>query len=203
MGKEKFLEHLKSLRMIDEEDVDELFTLKKFGFTSTFKYLTEEEARFAAKYLRRYPHIYYSSFIRCVFGVSELKRIDNYTPEIKEVIWEYHRVAYHQYVGPFFITGKKIKALKTNIVEGNINEPFINSPVSHFDFFQFLGFKGDYGNYPRGRVIYNNNTNEFYLYIDSMYINNEEVIDQVMLTFNLCSYNTIVKTDEHYTHDNL
>ena len=203
MDKNKFFEILKSLKMTEIDDSKEYESLLEFGIASTFKYFSEEEAKFASKYLRRWPNIYYNRYIKCIFGVDAFKKIDDYNDEIKEVIWEYHRYFYHQFVGPFFIINGKIYGLRTDVNEGNIKHDFIDSSVSHFDYFNFLGIDDDYGHYPRGRVLYNNKTNEFYLYIDEDFKNNKEVIEQVMMRFNLCAYNTVVKTDSHYTHDNL
>lgn len=203
MDKNRFFEHLKTLKMIEIDGSDEYKGLVESGMTATFKHFTEKEARFAAKYLRRWPHIYYARYLNCMFGVSTFRKIDNYTDEIKEVMWEYHRFFHHKYVGLFFYINGKILGLRTDITEGNIKNDFIDSPVSHFDYFSFLGFDDDYGHYPRGRVIYNNKTNEYYLYIDKDYENNQDIIDKVMIYFNLCAYNTLIKTDDHYTHDNL
>ena len=149
-----------------------------------------------------YPHTFYNEFFRCTFGVPTFKRIDNYTKEMKEIIWEYHYYL-HQYVGPFFYINGAIKAAKTDVIKGNINDDFINGPISHFDYFQTLGIDDDYGHYPRGRVIYNNKTNEFIIYLDKSLINKKEVIEQIMYLYRLKNQNTLVKTDEHYAHDNL
>lgn len=202
MNKEKFLNRLKELKLLKTAK-PEFDTLNEFGINHSFKWLSKEEAVFASKYLRRYPNAYYLAFFKYILGISPLKRIEHYTMDIKEVMWEYHRYFYHQYVGPFFYIDGKIKGLRIDITDANINDHFINSPVSHFDYFNFLGIDDDYGHYPRGRVIYDNSSNEFIVYIDKSLIKNKEVIDMVMARYNLCSYNTVIKTDEHYTHDNL
>lgn len=204
MDKKKLFDHLTTLKIKEETNAeDDYKTLKQRGIEYAFKYLTEQEAVFVSKYLIRYPHIYYNRYIDWVLGVKPIYKIKDYTEEIRNTIWEYHKYFYHQYVGTFFYIGGKLKGLKTDLSSGNIKADFIDSPVSHFDYFSFLGIDDDYGHYPRGRVIYNNRTNEFYLCIDKDYKKNKKVIEEVMKVFNLCSYNTIVKTDEHYTHDNL
>ena len=202
MDKEKFLNILKSLKL-NEIKENEYESCLDMGIKYAFNHLTEEEARFALRYIRVYPHIYYNRYVKCIYGVEAFMKIDNYTDEIRNVIWEYHSHFLHQYVGPFFIFGKEIKGLRTDLAEGNIKDDFIDSPVSHFDYLDFLGIDDDYGHYPRGRVIYNNNTNEFYLYIDKDYENNKEILDSVKKRFNLYDYNTVVKADEQYTHDDL
>ena len=202
MDKEKFFNILKSLK-ISEPDSNEYEQLKANGVKFAFKRLTEQESRFVSKYLVRYPHIYYNRYIKCIYGVEAFKKIRNYTDEIKETIWEYHKLFYHQYVGPFFIIDNQIKALKVDVSEGNIKDDFINNSISHFDYFKTLGIDDDYGHYPRGRVIYNNKTNEYYIYIDKSFKNNKEIIDIIMKEFNLYKLNVLIKIDEHYTHDYL
>lgn len=198
MKKQKFLKILLSLEMPD----DEYRLLVEKGLDKTFKYFTKAESIFIARYIKYYPHTFYNEFFRCTFGVPTFKRIDNYTQEMKEIIWEYHYYL-HQYVGPFFYINGAIKSAKTDVIKGNINDDFINCPISHFDYFQTLGIDDDYGHYPRGRVIYNNKTNEFIIYLDKSLINKKEVIEQIMYLYRLKNQNTLVKTDEHYGHDNL
>lgn len=202
MDKEKFLNILKSLKL-NEVKENEYESCLGIGIKHAFNHLTEEEARFASHYVIRYPHIYYNRYVKCFYGVEAFKKIDNYTDEIRNLIWEYHRHFYHQYVGPFFIFGDEIKGLRIDLTEGNIKDDFIDSPVSHFDYLDFLGIDDDYGHHPRGRVIYNSKTNEFYLYIDKDYQTNKEILDLVKKRFNLNDYNTVVRVDEQYTHDDL
>ena len=201
MNKEKFLKILQSLE-IDEVDAKECQKIKESGVTYAFRHLTEEEIESVIKYLIRYPHIYYNRYIKCIYGVEAFKKIKNYTDEIKETIWEYHRYFYHQYVGPFFYIDNEIKALLMDVVEGNIKDEFINNPASHFDYSKMLGLD-DYGHYPRGRVIYNNMTNEYYVYMDKSLHGNNKIIDMVLNKFNLYKPNVVIKTDSHYTHDYL
>ena len=60
-------------------------------------------------------------------------------------------------VGPFFYIDNQIKALIIDISKGEVIGDFINHPVSHFKFFNSFNNDQDldYGNFPRGRVIYN------------------------------------------------
>lgn len=203
MDKQQFLKKLNSYRKVRNDKLDEYDKLTQFGMTATFAHLNEKEARLAAKYLRRWPHMYYGSYLKWMFGVSPIERIDKNNAEIRQVIWEYHKYFFHQYVGPFFYIDNKIQGLRIDLTEGNIRQDFIDCPISHFDYFYFINSGGDYGHYPRGRVIYHHKTNEFYLYIDESLIKNKDVIEQVMTRYHLSSSNTLIKTDEHYNHDSL
>ena len=203
MDKKRFLEILTTTFQIKENGRGDAYnSIVKGGSSATFKYFNEGEARLAAKYLRDYPIFYYDHDLETMLNIDYFKKIENYTDETREVVWEYHRY-FHQYVGPFFYINGKVHMFRTDIACGNIKDHFINSPVSHFDYFNFLGIDGDYGNYQRGRVIYNNFTNEFYIYVDKSLKKNKDVIETIMLQCNLRSSNTKIKTDEHYTHDNL
>ena len=57
-------------------------------------------------------------------------------------------------VGPFFYINKKLYTHSVAVKDFKNDERFYNDPISHFDYFNSLGIPGDYGNYPRGRVIY-------------------------------------------------
>ena len=203
MDKQRFFEILTSTLKLKKDDrVDAYEIMKESGYIASFKHFNEDEARLAAKYLRDYPIFYYDHYLETMLNIDYFMKIENYSDEDRAVVWEYHHF-FHQYVGPFFYVNGKIHIFRTDITYGNIKDHFINSPVSHFEYFKFLGIEGDYGNHPRGRVIYNNFTNEFYLYVDKSLKKNKEVIETIMLQCNLRSSNTKIKTDEHYTHDNL
>ena len=203
MSKEQFFERLKSLKEPNKDPIFEYNVLNDTGINKTLKYFTKEEATFVSKYLRSYPTFYYKHFFYDIFGVDMYEKINNYTNEMKEVMWEYYTKFYTIFVGPFFYIDGKIKGLRMSFTQGSFNDEFIGSMVSHFSYFCHKHFEGDYGNYPRGRVIYNNNTNEFYIYIDKSLKNNKKVIEEIKRKYRLIDNNTVIKTDDHYTHDNL
>ncbi len=203
MGKQQFFERLRTLKD-PNKDVDYEFQyLTEVLKTTTFKHFTKEEAKFASKYLRTYPTFYYNEFLRQIYGEEMYERIDNYIDEIKAVVWEYHTYFYTIFVGPFFFIDGKIKGVRMSFTQGDFNDYFINSMISHFTYFYASHLEGDYGNYPRGRVIYNNKTNEFYIYVDKSLKRNKDAINQIMKRYRLVTNNTLIKVDEHYTHDDL
>ena len=81
---------------------------------------------------------------------------------------------------------------------------FFDSSVSHLTYFDSLGREGDYGNYPRGRVLFDNYRRRFYVYLDKS-LNNEKIRKRIIEEFNLYNYRyrTYFKEDEHYCHDEL
>ena len=109
----------------------------------------------------------------------------------------------NKFVGPFFYMNSKVVALKIDIDEGEKTGDFINHPKSHFDFFNEIKIDplDDYGHYPRGRVVYNSKTRQFYVYVDRTIIHKKEVIKELLKIYNLDKDNVIIKRDLHYGHD--
>ena len=106
------------------------------------------------------------------------------------------------FVGPFFYIGGRIMAHKDSMRNFNKLTRFFDDPLSHFDYFESLGIDGDYGNYPRGRVIYNNYHKEFYVYLDK-YLNNKDIKEMIKTIYCLKKGKVVFKRDIHYTHDGL
>ncbi len=105
-------------------------------------------------------------------------------------------------VGPFFYINEKLYSHGALMKGFKGEERFFNDPISHFDLFNTLGINGDYGNYPRGRVIYDSLKDKFIVYLDKT-IMTENVKQLVMMTYCLEERKTVFKRDVHYKHDNL
>ena len=105
-------------------------------------------------------------------------------------------------VGPFFYIDKKLYTHSVPLKDFKKNERFYNDQISHFDLFSTLGIDGDYGNYPRGRVIYDSLKDKFIVYLDKT-IMTGNVKQLVMMTYCLEERKTVFKRDAHYKHDNL
>lgn len=202
MGKENLLKVLENKFKTKARLQDTYKGLTEIGIKYAFNHLTDEEKQIAATYVRAVPHAYYFRYFYEMYGVRFYERIDNLTEEIRNLIWEYRKYFYPQYVGPFFYINGKIRGIRMDINDGNITDDFINSPISHFNYANFLHLD-DYGHYPRGRVIYNNKTNVFYIYVDKSLLKNEEANEDIKRKFRLSDPNTVIKTDEHYTNDDL
>ena len=106
------------------------------------------------------------------------------------------------FVGPFFYIGGKIVASKERASSFDLNLRFFDSNISHFDFFTTLLVDGDYGNYPRGRVIYDNLNKEFIIYMDKCLFRNS-IKEEIITTYELKNEKVMFKRDIHYTHDGL
>lgn len=105
-------------------------------------------------------------------------------------------------VGPFFYINKKLYTHSVAVKDFKNDERFCNDPISHFDYFNSLGIPGDYGNYPRGRVIYDTLKDEYIVYMDKS-IMIDDIMESVMLAYCLEERKTVFRTDAHYKHDNL
>lgn len=105
-------------------------------------------------------------------------------------------------VGPFFYICKKLYTHSVPMSEFKKGERFYNDPISHLEFFDALGIDGDYGNYPRGRVIYDSLKDKYIVYMDKS-IMTEDIKHSVMLAYYLDKSKTMFRRDAHYTHNYL
>ena len=207
MDRHEYINYLISLDLKginkDLRDKKTYDSLSELGITEAFKGFTKEEQYFIAAFIKKYRHIFYVELIRRVYGIEIWKRVDNYGGDVKRINWEYHKYFFHQYVGPFFYINGEIKALTIDLTDGKFDEEFINHKASHFEFFNRFNIDPelDYGNFPRGRVIFNNKTNQFYLYVDKDLIDKKEIIKEIKKLYNFTSDNIVIKVDSHYSHD--
>jgi len=105
-------------------------------------------------------------------------------------------------VGPFFYINKKLYTHSVPMSEFKRDERFYNDPISHLDFFDTLNIDGDYGNYPRGRVVYDSLKDKYIVYMDKS-IMTEDIKHSVMLSYCLDEDKTVFRRDAHYTHNYL
>ena len=103
-------------------------------------------------------------------------------------------------VGPFFYINKKLYTHSVPLKDFNKDERFYNDPISHLEFFDTLGLDGDYGNYPRGRVIYDSLKDKYIVYMDKS-IMNDDVKCSILLAYKLEDRKTAFRRDAHYTHN--
>lgn len=122
-----------------------------------------------------------------------------YRDEFLKTLPLHHNQAY---VGPFFFID--------NIVHGHLEHVnyfeqdlrFFDSQKSHLDFFDTLFIDGDYGNYPRGRVVFDNYNRIFIVYLDKSLMT-EEIENSIKYTYCLLKERVVFKSDPQYTHDGL
>lgn len=108
----------------------------------------------------------------------------------------------NSFVGPFFYIEGRIFSHRNQLTSFNRLVRFFDDPISHFEYFNTLNIDGDYGNYPRGRVIYDNLNRKFIVYLDKT-IDKKDIRKLIILIYCLEETRTIFKRDCHYTHDEL
>ncbi len=149
------------------------------------------------------------NFLHYLASSLEEVSIAYYLAEIKSFfIDEYESLIQNHFsnafIGPFFFINGKIYAYKDAVGSFPSYLRFFDSNVSHFDYFESLSLEGDYGNYPRGRVLFDNFHQRFVVYLDKDLLTSkakETIIEEFNL--GIYKYRTYFKKDPHYTHDNL
>ena len=106
------------------------------------------------------------------------------------------------YVGQFFYIDSKIRGSIESIKDFDSELRFFDSKESHFLLFNSLNIDGDYVNYPRGRVIYDNYHKKFIVYMDKSLMN-KDIKEKIKKVFFLEDKKVVFRRDEHYTHDRL
>ena len=108
----------------------------------------------------------------------------------------------NNYVGLFFFINNRVVAKKLEVCKGVASGDYINHPKSHFEFFIEISNNplDDYGHYPRGRIIYNQKSGRFLVYIDKT-LNKKYIKELILKEFNLDERICEFRKDIHYTHD--
>ena len=106
------------------------------------------------------------------------------------------------YVGPFFYIDGRVYAHLEDLTAFSPLRRFFDSTISHFSYFNILGFDGDYGNYPRGRVLYDNFRRGDVVYADKDLLK-EETKTLILKAFHLEEERVEFRRDAHYQHDGL
>lgn len=106
----------------------------------------------------------------------------------------------HSFVGPFFYINGKLHFFDDLVSCFKADMRFFDSSISHFSYFKKLGLEGDYGNYPRGRVIFDNFHKKFIVYLDKDLMK-EDIKDEIVRAYRLEKGQTVFKRDSHYTHN--
>ena len=81
-------------------------------------------------------------------------------------------------------------------------EHFASDPISHFEYFFHLGIDADYGNFPRGRVLYDGFKGKFMVYLDAA-LWKKSIKEQILEAYCLEEHDVIFLRDAHYRHDGL
>lgn len=106
------------------------------------------------------------------------------------------------FVGPFFYVNGKVLSKRLSVVQFDVCRRFFDADTSHMVLFETLGLGGDYGNYPRGRVLYDNFRARFVVYADASLLR-KGTKEEVKRCFELFRQRVVFRRDEHYAHDGL
>ena len=109
---------------------------------------------------------------------------------------------FQAYVGPFFYIDGIVHASLESIKSFDLDLRYFDSKTSHYFYFFSLQIDGDYGNYPRGRVMYDNYHQRFIVYLDRSLMK-KEIEEKIKYTYMLGKEKVVFRSDEHYTHDEL
>ncbi len=158
-----------------------------------------------AHYFLKYPEIsyplYFLEFLSCPLKKTTLdwKKIpEERRGKIIKHIHNYHFDIKDRYIGIFFLIEGKLYVYKERLVDEGTT--FIDCSKGHFEFFLSLGLDDtyEYSNFPRGRVLYDNKEQCFYVYADKAILHNVEALNKIDEAFSLPVLNVKYRGDEHY-----
>jgi len=164
-------------------------TLKKLIIKSYyFKKYPEESYRYYFKH-------FYNSNIRnhLLIPYNEITK-----EKIKEHLKNYHFDIVDRYIGIFFVINNKLVKLKELLTYQDSD--YIDIDAGHYAFFLTLpeSLDYEYSMFPRGRVLYNNIEQCFYVYADKAILKDKIMMECIKKEFNLPNINVKFKADEHY-----
>lgn len=99
-------------------------------------------------------------------------------------------------IGPFFYIDGKIFTHKISVEQGKVRGDRIDNPYSHEQLYDDYFNSGDYINFPRGRVVWDNENRMAIIYIDTCIEKVDGAINQITEVFEL--KDCIIEHDEHY-----
>lgn len=93
----------------------------------------------------------------------------------------------------------------TPISEAESVGDYVNEPLTHDKYWSILVKKVypelrhlEYFYYPRGRVVYNKKSKEFYIYLDKLLINRVNLVKRIKEELNLVGQKVKINADPHY-----
>lgn len=98
-------------------------------------------------------------------------------------------------IGPFFYIRGHLIYNTCTLSEGRVQAGKIDNSYGHDRLFDAYFARGDYIDYPRGRVVYDTEAKQAIIYIDPC-IKEEEVLKKIVKAYDIDSY--VVELDEHY-----
>ena len=98
-------------------------------------------------------------------------------------------------IGPFFYIKNHLIYNTCTLSEGREQAGKLDNSYGHDRLFDAYFRRGDYIDYPRGRVIWDCKEEQAIIYMDPC-INREDVLEKVIAVFEIEKY--VVAMDEHY-----
>lgn len=137
-----------------------------------------------------------------------IKKINDTKEELNQLLF----VDEHATVGPFFYIDDKIYSKNKKLGDFDKKLEFFDNETSHFDWFydeliydKSLGLNNDsdYGNYLRGRVLYDNKNKIFKIYTNPRLLTKPLFAEQLLKHFNINTSKSpyLFLFDEHYLLD--
>lgn len=142
---------------------------------------------------RKYPSISFdkNSVIKCNKSdlVCSKSLLEDYFSKIED-----------RYIGIFFVIGGELRIYKEKLVIDS-NYPIYDVSKGHLELFDSyrLDDELEYSMFPRGRIIYFDESNTFVVYADKTILKNNKLKEEIKRVFNLPAFNVIFKGDEHYS----
>ena len=104
-------------------------------------------------------------------------------------------------VGIFWLNGPEIISFVDDVREVEEIAGFKDSDYNHYESWPKLRMKGDYTSIPRGRVLYNQIQDKYFVYVPTSLSKDRAVLVKIFREFSLPTSKILVKTDEHYDDD--
>ncbi len=98
-------------------------------------------------------------------------------------------------IGPFFYIKNQLIYNSCSLAEGRRQANKIDNSYSHEQLFDKHFKSGDYINFPRGRVVWDDDKQHSIIYIDRC-INRSDVISLIVTEFDIKDY--VTEPDDHY-----
>ena len=98
-------------------------------------------------------------------------------------------------IGQFFLIQNKLIFNACPLSDGREQAGKLDNSYGHHQLYDANFTTGDYIDYPRGRVVWDEEKLHSIIYIDPC-INREEILSQIIAAFNIGDY--VIEYDDHY-----
>lgn len=125
--------------------------------------------------------------------------MDNFEEEVDEVLEHVVFESRSPKVGIFWVTGSgTIISHVEEVREVIPMSGFKDTDITHYEYWDKLGFPGDYTSIPRGRVIYDVNKDKYLVFAPAEIRNDRKILTKIFREFSLPMKKVAVVDDPHY-----